>query len=102
MIAHPERCRLFAVHHKQKKTIFDFSSSKRKISNLISKKIELINYLKEIGCAFQCNIGSFSALYGIEVQQTANYLRENKICTHFGTDAHSLNAVMHLFPKLNH
>lgn len=96
MIAHPERCRLFAVHLKSKTSIFSLSGSKSKNSDSIAKKTELINYLKDIGCAFQCNISSINALYGQAVQETAMYLKKNKVCTHFGTDAHSLKDINRL------
>jgi len=92
MIAHPERCRLFAANHKHKPSFFSFGA-KRKISEATAKKIELINYLKNIGCAFQGNLGSFYAIYGPDVQRTANYLKDHKIYTHYGTDAHSLKSI---------
>lgn len=50
-------------------------------------------YLQEIGCTFQGNIGSLDGLYGKEVQQTAKYFHANKLFTHFGTDAHSLEGI---------
>ena len=93
MIAHPERCVLFAANQKHKSSFFSLSSSKRKISDAIARRMELINYLKNIGCAFQANLGSFYSLYGPEVQLTANYLKDNKIYTHYGTDAHSLKSI---------
>jgi protein-tyrosine phosphatase len=93
MIAHPERCRLFAVIQKQTTSRFWFSGSKRKTSDSKIKEPVLIDYLKDIDCAFQGNLGSFDGLYGSEVQQTADYLKKNKVYTHFGTDAHSLHAI---------
>jgi protein-tyrosine phosphatase len=100
MIAHPERCQLFAFHQKRKTSLFDFSGSKNKTSEVAAKKTGLINYLQDIGCAFQGNIGSFNALYGPDVQQTANDLKKNKVFTHFGTDAHSLQGVISLNFKI--
>ena len=92
MIAHPERCRLFAPNQKHKTSFFSFRS-KSKTSDATVKRVDLINYLKNIGCAFQGNLGSFYSIYGPEVQHTANYLKENKVFTHYGTDAHSLKVI---------
>jgi hypothetical protein len=32
-------------------------------------------------------------VYGLQVQQIANYLKKKEIFTHFGTDAHSLHGI---------
>ena len=98
MIAHPERCRHFAANQKNKRSFFSFRS-RNKISEVTAKRIELIHYLKNIGCAFQGNLGSFYSIYGHEVKETAYYLKENKIFTHYGTDAHSLKSI-HLIAQL--
>ncbi|MGB5219241.1 MAG: CpsB/CapC family capsule biosynthesis tyrosine phosphatase [Smithella sp.] len=92
MIAHPERSRLFAANIKPKTTFFSFRSTS-KVSEKAAKRIELISYLKNIGCAFQGNLGSFYSIYGPDVQNTAYYLKENKVYTHYGTDAHSLKGI---------
>lgn len=96
MIAHPERCRVFALPAGYKTTFFGLSGSRRKISDVTARKTELISYLKEIGCAFQGNIGSFYSHYGPVVRQTAAYFRKKEIFTHFGTDAHSLKDIQRL------
>jgi protein-tyrosine phosphatase len=96
MIAHPERSMLFALNQKRKTSLFDFTGSKSKISEATEKKTALINYLKDIGCAFQGNIGSFDGMYGPEVRQTAKALKTKKVFTHFGTDAHSLQSIMRM------
>jgi len=92
MIAHPERCRLFAADSRQKTSFFSFKS-KSKLSEASAKKNELIRYLKNIGCAFQGNLGSFYSIYGPDVQKTAHDLKDRKIFTHYGTDAHSLKGI---------
>jgi len=94
MIAHPERCRLFAMPKKINGIQSWFSGPKKKDSKQPASS--LLEYLKEIDCAFQGNLGSFEGLYGSEVRQTANYLKKNEIFTHFGTDAHSLRSVKRL------
>ena len=96
MIAHPERCSHFAVSQKSTTSRFWFSGSKRKTSDSKTKESELLDYLKDIGCVFQANWGSFAGWYGPEVKQTANYLKKKEVFTHYGTDAHSLNAIMRL------
>ncbi len=96
MIAHPERCELFAASVKKKKTFFELGGIKNKNATGVAKESGLITYLQEIGCAFQGNLGSFDGLYGHEVQQTANHLKEKKVFTHFGTDAHSLMNITRL------
>jgi protein-tyrosine phosphatase len=96
MIAHPERCRLFVTPQKQKSSHFLFFGAKHKTANSETEESTLIDYLKEIGCAFQGNLGSFNDYYGPEVKQTANYLKKQEVYTHFGTDAHSLKSIHRL------
>lgn len=91
MIAHPERCRLFTPSINRKNKLWGlrrniFSDNKQSDDRLIT-------YLSEIGCAFQGNIGSLNGLYGKEVRQTAKYFKANKLFTHYGTDAHSLEGI---------
>lgn len=95
MIAHPERCRIFAQSTDRKKSFFDFGNKKDSSSK--SKTGGLIKYLQEIGCAFQGNIGSLAGLYGKEVRQTAKRMKANNLFTHFGTDAHSLEGITNYF-----
>ena len=83
MIAHPERCALFSISGIQTHTWY----SKFKPQNSTPSTI---TYLQEIGCAFQANLGSFSARYGPRVRQTATWLKRNEVYTHFGTDLHTL------------
>jgi protein-tyrosine phosphatase len=101
MIAHPERCRLFAAPQKSTTSRILFFGAERKNSDTNEQEPALIDYLKEIGCAFQGNLGSFDNMYGPDVQQTANYLKKQEVYTHFGTDAHSLRAITRLFLQKN-
>ena len=102
MIAHPERCRLFATPQKKTASFFSFSDRKQKNENPGTEEAPLIDYPQEIGCAFQGNLGSFEEFYGTEVTQAANELKKRGIFTHYGTDAHSLKALHHLKPVLNY
>lgn len=88
MIAHPERCVLFAPapsSWSRLKTLFHQPPAPSPPSS------ELLSYLKDIGCAFQGNLGSFSGLYGESVRRTAERLRADGHYTHYGTDLHSSN-----------
>jgi len=97
MIAHPERCILFAKSAGGKKSFFGLGKNKN--SGAKSKSDGLIRYLQEIGCAFQGNIGSLAGLYGKDVQRTAKQMKTNKLFTHFGTDAHSLEGITNYFTR---
>jgi len=104
MIAHPERCGHFAVyfnHQKNSKAFLGFSFKKNKTADSKTKGSSLINYLREIGCGFQGNMGSFQGMYGPDVQKTANFLKGKNLFTHYGTDAHSIHALMHLNLKVH-
>lgn len=96
MIAHPERCRFFTTDQKEKKSRFWFPGLKRRDADSKEEGNGLIRYLKDIGCAFQGNLGSFGGLYGPEVKQTANQLMEQGLFTHFGTDSHSMRSITYL------
>lgn len=96
MIAHPERCDLFAIRNKENKkglmilhSLLDGFYSKLKPQNTKFEDASLLGYLKEIGCAFQGNLGSFDGKYGDKVQLTAMHLQRLKVFSHFGTDMHS-------------
>jgi protein-tyrosine phosphatase len=89
MIAHPERCDLFGIPQKRETAWFRFSDSKFKGEGSKPNESSLLDYLKDLGCAFEANLGSFAGWYGSQVQQVANHLKKTDIYTHFGTDAHS-------------
>jgi protein-tyrosine phosphatase len=89
MIAHPERCSLFGMPQKRETARFRFLDSKLKAEGSKPNESSLLDYLKDLGCAFQANLGSFTGWYGSQVQQVANRLKKTDIYTHFGTDAHS-------------
>ena len=96
IIAHPERCSHFAIPQGKKSLWSRFYNLKQKNGDSKQGEQSLLDYLKDIGCAFQANMGSFVGWYGPEVQQTAFRLKEKKVITHYGTDAHSLNAITRL------
>lgn len=97
MIAHPERCGLFATARKSEESFLQrFSRDREKILGARPEDPGLLDYLKQIGCAFQGNLGSFEGWYGADVKRTAKHFREQGIFTHFGTDAHSIRGIINL------
>jgi len=93
MIAHPERNKLFYRSQRKKSLSENLLGLFFKDDGLSAKETTLLNYLKNIGCAFQANLGSFIGWYGERACMTAEYLKKKNVYTHYGTDAHSLNAV---------
>src|SRR6266542_3346010 len=61
MIAHPERCAHFAAPQRKlesrAKKLFNLGP-KMKALNSKLEEVSLLDYLKEIGCLFQGNLGS--------------------------------------------
>mgnify|MGYP001225344293 FL=1 len=92
-IAHPERNKLFYISQRKKSLSEKLLGLFFKDDGLSAKEITLLNYLKNIGCAFQANLGSFIGWYGERACMTAEYLKKKNVYTHYGTDTHSLNAV---------
>jgi len=99
MIAHPERCRLFALPKRPARpdpgdSCYDRSFLPRLWSRIRpseSKRYaeQLVRYLQELDCAFQGNLLSFAGRYGDEVCTSARRLQRAGVFTHFGTDLHS-------------
>jgi protein-tyrosine phosphatase len=50
----------------------------------------LLSYLRELGCSFQGNLGSFSGFYGGQAKSTAESMRAGGIYDRYGTDLHTL------------
>lgn len=48
----------------------------------------LLNHMREMGCLFQGNIGSFCGHYGQEVQRRALYYLQTGLYDYFGSDGH--------------
>jgi protein-tyrosine phosphatase len=93
LIAHPERCRLLELPeppHKGLSSILNTISSKLKTKNSEPEKASLLTYLREIGCKFQGNLGSFAGFYGERVRRQAEQYRSAGLYTHYGSDLHSI------------
>jgi protein-tyrosine phosphatase len=95
MIAHPERGNIFTITYNQTKVGFNFLNSETKTENS-----ELLDYLINLGCSFQGNLGSFLGVYGQQPQKTANILKKRGLYTHFGTDLHSRDGIKYLARRL--
>lgn len=105
LIAHPERCRLLEPIKDDDRNRISFwgslmnskltlgrqsaSTRRSKTQNSELKASALLDYLQEIGCGFQGNLGSFTGLYGKSVRRSADRLRKLGVYSHFGTDLHS-------------
>lgn len=98
VIAHPERCPLLEICSptKVKKGFMG------RIATLIAGKRhdedtplsdstgnQLLDYLRDLGCHFQGNIGSFSGFYGRHVATVADSFRHHNIYDRYGSDLHS-------------
>jgi protein-tyrosine phosphatase len=88
LIAHPERCTLLELNSggSDRKGLFSSLFN----SKLKTQNSELLNYLLEIGCKFQGNLGSFIGYYGERIRQKAKEFLAAGIYTHFGSDLHSV------------
>lgn len=92
MIAHPERCRLLEPPQQaiSRKGIWgSIFNPKIKAQNSTHEERSLLGYLKDLGCAFQGNLGSFAGRYGEDARKRAFRLQGEGVYTHFGTDLHS-------------
>ena len=50
----------------------------------------LLSYLRDLGCSFQGNLGSFSGFYGGPVKATAESMRGAGLYDRYGSDLHTL------------
>jgi protein-tyrosine phosphatase len=96
MIAHPERGSNFASPEKNAKGGFNFFNSKEK-----ALTSDLLDYLIELGSAFQGNYGSFLGVYGQQPLMIAKLMKKIGLYTHFGTDLHSREGIKYLKEDLN-
>ncbi|UFS69767.1 phosphoesterase [Geomonas sp. RF6] len=87
LFAHPERCAAFAPA----------SSGGGFLSGILGKRkgpvVEgtLLAKLKERGCRYQGNLGSFAGVYGEDIRQRAILFLENGIYSCLGSDAHRVD-----------
>ena len=91
LIAHPERCALLALPDLKAQTkgwkgFFSRATSHQ--SPVTSNQSPLLPYLRDIGCHFQGNLGSFAGVYGNRVRQQALAFLKSGLYDCFGSDAH--------------
>jgi len=96
MIAHPERCPLLEVqeqgtHRPAWKSWL--SKGRAEEPEAPRGSYGLLDYLSQLGCQFQGNLGSFAGFYGGQVKACARQFEKTAIYTHLGTDAHSPEAI---------
>lgn len=87
LIAHPERCSLLELKPADpvKRNLWgSLFNSKLKTQNS-----ELLDYLQQIGCRFQGNLGSFAGVYGRKVREKAIGFMASGLYDCFGSDAHT-------------
>lgn len=87
LIAHPERCRAFEPLSPEKgvRGALSYVFGRRKEPDLEGS---LLSSLKDVGCRFQGNLGSFAGVYGNEVQQRALFFLKQGVYSCLGSDAH--------------
>jgi len=88
LFAHPERCSVFqpSVRDEGMRGALAFVLGRRKEPDLEGS---LIASLKDSGCRFQGNIGSFAGVYGRAVQQRAVFFLKHAVYSCLGSDAHT-------------
>ena len=59
----------------------------------------LLSYLRDLGCSFQGNLGSFSGFYGGRVKRTAESMRAARLYDRYGTDVHTLEQAKLVLPN---
>jgi len=87
LIAHPERCSLLELKsgERAQKSLWNSLFN----ATLTAQSSELLDYLKEIGCQFQGDLGSFSGMYGNRTRDKAIRFLQNGLYDCFGSDAHT-------------
>lgn len=98
VIAHPERCPLLALPGETGSTgilgaisgLLDNNRGKGEQQRLPGASgNQLLDYLHELGCSFQGNLGSFSGFYGRQVKAAAEALQRLGIYDRYGSDLHT-------------
>lgn len=99
VIAHPERCRLLEPVARRPEGNKFLTSLKSLVRDGRSGGPEqdvsamtgtpLLDYLRELGCFFQGNLGSFKGVYGSRVQRAAQGLKGMGVYDRYGSDLHS-------------
>ena len=98
VIAHPERCHLLEPVTRRAAGRGFMSVLKNVISGADRNNSDeqssasgnpLLDYLRDLGCSFQGNLGSFTGFYGRQVQSVAEALRRRGVYDRYGSDLHA-------------
>jgi protein-tyrosine phosphatase len=98
VIAHPERCQLLeppaqhaAGNHllAPLKNLFRGRRDNSEAALPGTSGNPLLDYLRDLGCSFQGNLGSFKGCYGRRVQVAAQTLKGLGIYDRYGSDLHA-------------
>ena len=99
VIAHPERCSLLEPATRRtsessfftamKKIFVGKTDYRQDLTQFASTGNHLLDYLRELGCSFQGNLGSFTGFYGRQVKDVAEALRRTGIYDRYGSDLHA-------------
>src|SRR6185369_9778000 len=49
----------------------------------------LLDFLRDLGCSFQGNLGSFNGFYGVQAKDAAETLKSMGVYDRYGSDLHS-------------
>src|SRR5512133_863236 len=96
VIAHPERCQLLEPDVRDRGL---FGALKRVLAGPgrggheydrgDATGNQFLDYLRDLGCSFQGNLGSFTGFYGRRVKEVAEALRSRGIYDRYGSDLHA-------------
>ena len=99
VIAHPERSSLLEPAHllagsrsllgRIKGLIGLYEPEGQYLSVPGTTGNQLLDYLRDLGCSFQGNLGSFTGFYGVRVKAVADELRRRGIYDRYGSDLHA-------------
>ena len=87
LIAHPERCSAFdpPLVEEGGRGPFSFLAKKKKVPDMADA---LVLKLRDSGCRFQGNLGSFAGHYGSDIKERALLFLQHGVYSCVGSDAH--------------
>lgn len=99
VVAHPERCALLTPRRKHVENPGLWCAMARFMSGGVRQEPShgagkgsdnpLLDYLRDLGCSFQGNLGSFNGFYGGQTKIAAEALRSLGVYDRYGSDLHA-------------
>lgn len=98
VIAHPERCQFLEPTAREagrglldsfKSMVAGGGRGRQDYDQFGTTGNPLFDYLRDLGCSFQGNLGSFSGFYGRQVKAVAEALRSKGAYDRYGSDLHA-------------